>query len=49
MLALNKKIKLLTLINSKFINEIIKNYKINLRFIYGYYLIFLISCNLYYI
>ena len=39
----------LTLINSKFINELIENHQVNLRFIYSYYLIFLVSCNIYYI
>ena len=41
-------ILLLTLINSKFVDEIVEKLKINLRFIFSYYLIFLISCNFYY-
>ena len=39
----------LTLINSKFINDLIENHKVNLKFIYIYNLIFLVSCNLYYL
>ena len=39
---------ILTLINSKFINELIENKKINLLFLNCYYFIFLIACNFYY-
>ena len=41
-------IVILTLINSKFINELIENKKINLLFLNCYYFIFLIACNFYY-
>ena len=38
----------LTLINSKFLNNIINKDKIKLNLIFGYYLIFLVGCNIYY-